>query len=100
MAFVIAYDETAEEIAADVEAVRESAGKGFLDLIGVTPEEYVADWSQLYLCEVYEESIDKHWSFGGVEPYEAYQFAAREDAEAWLDAHGDSEPGTFTVWEV
>jgi hypothetical protein len=92
MNYVIRYTETPDEIAANVAAVAESAGREYLDTLGCTPEEYVEGWSDLYVV-----TVKGAWSLGGVEPYEADTFDTREDAEAWLAKYGDTEPGT---WEI
>lgn len=95
MSYIIHYTETPEEVAANVAAVAESAGKEYLDMLGCTPEEYVEGWSDLYVTTMHGA-----WSLGGVEPYEADQFPTREDAETWIRKYGDTEPGSWTIIEL
>lgn len=96
MPYTIRYTETADEVAHNVEAVRQSGGV-HLDLMGVTPEEYVEGWKDLYVTEV---KGDAEWSLGGCEPYEAMQFPTALAAEVWLATHGTEEPGTFEIEEI
>lgn len=91
MTFVIKYTETAEEIAANVEAVRATGNEVLLDW-GISPEEWVAEWRDLYVCDA-----DAEWSLGGVEIHEAHQFDTAAAADNWITVHGLSEPGT---WEI
>jgi hypothetical protein len=100
MTYVIRYIETPDEIAANVAAVAQSAGREYLDLMETTPEEFVAGWNDLYVCDEHEKEVEIEWSLGGVEPYEAHQFSTREDADAWLAEHGDTEPGTWEIMEL
>jgi hypothetical protein len=99
MAFVIRYVETAEEIESNVAAVASSAGKGYLDMLGCTAEEYVSGWNDLYVCDATTPHDDIDWSLGGVEPYEALQFPTRKSALDWVMAHAATEPGEFIVEE-
>jgi hypothetical protein len=94
MDYIIHYTETPDEIASNVEAVRATGGE-MLDLMECTPEEYVEGWADLYVV-----TIDGAWSLGGVEPYEADTFPTRKAAEAWVAKYGDSEPGTWEVFEL
>lgn len=94
MSYVIHYIETAEEIAANVEAVRATENPVLADW-GISPEEWVAEWRDLLVC-----TKDGAWSLGGVEIHEADQFPTREDAEAWIAKYGDTEPGTFEIWDA
>lgn len=97
MTYVIQYTETADEVAHNIEAVRESGGV-HLDLMDVTPEEYVAGWKDLYVTDVV--GGETGWSLGGCEPYEAMEFATLAEAEQFVATEGSSEPGTWAVMEL